>query len=40
MIDSLSIGFHRNSGLTKIASAFGIVGKNKTFYFIYVNTYI
>jgi len=29
MINSLNVGLHRNTSLSKIASAFGIVGKNK-----------
>jgi len=31
MISSLNVGLHRNTSLSKIASAFGIVGKNNTF---------
>jgi len=32
MINSLNIGLHRNTTLSKIASAFGIVGKDNTFF--------
>lgn len=31
MINCLNLGLHKNTSLGKIASAFGIVGKNKTF---------
>jgi len=32
MINSLNVGLHRNTSLSKIASAFGIVGKIINFY--------
>jgi len=32
MINSLNVGLHRNTSLNKIASAFGIVGKNNTIF--------
>lgn len=34
MRNTLNLGLHRSSGLGKIASAFGIVGKEKTFLFV------
>jgi len=34
MINSLNVGLHRNTSLSKIASAFGIVGKNNNIFYI------